>query len=311
MRAMVFTGPGVVELLDIPEPVPSDGESVVTVAAAGICGSELHGIRTPGFRTPPLVMGHEFAGTVADGRRVVVNPIVACGVCDQCRRDAANLCRERALIGVHRAGAFAERVAVPTASMHEVPSDMAWDRAAAVEPLANAVHAWRVGGAGPEARVGVIGAGTIGLVCGQVARYHGVTDLMVVDVSDDRCRVVSRLLGAVTGPQLEGEFDVIFDAVGVPVTHRSSVERLSPGATAVWLGLIGDAADFDSRNLIRMEKRVVGTFAYTDAEFSEAIEVARTVDVSWVESFPLDHGPEIFMDLVGGRSDVVKAILRP
>jgi threonine dehydrogenase-like Zn-dependent dehydrogenase len=71
MKALVFTRPGTVEVLEVNEPRQGPDEVLVRVAAAGICGSELHGITTPGFRTPPLVMGHEFAGTTVDGRRVV------------------------------------------------------------------------------------------------------------------------------------------------------------------------------------------------------------------------------------------------
>jgi len=85
MRAMVFTGPGVVEMLEVPDPVPGPDELLLNVALVGICGSELHGIVQPGFRQPPLIMGHEFAATTSDGRRVTVNPIVHCGSCDRCR----------------------------------------------------------------------------------------------------------------------------------------------------------------------------------------------------------------------------------
>jgi threonine dehydrogenase-like Zn-dependent dehydrogenase len=116
VKALVFTGPSVLEVMDVAEPQPVDGEVVVEVAAAGICGSELHGVKTPGFRTPPLVMGHEFAGVTTDGRRVAVNPLVSCGECDLCRLGYVELCRKRALLGVHRPGGFAERAAVPASA---------------------------------------------------------------------------------------------------------------------------------------------------------------------------------------------------
>ena len=131
MKALVFTAPGVVEIQEVPDVVAGDGEVVVHVDRAGICGSELHGIQTPGFRVPPLVMGHEFVGRLDDGRRVAINPLTSCGECDLCRRGRTQLCRSRQLLGVHRAGGFAERVAVPQNAVHEIP-----------EPIANAVHAW-------------------------------------------------------------------------------------------------------------------------------------------------------------------------
>jgi len=122
VRALVFTAPGTVQLLDVPEPDPGPGDVVVQVRAAGICGSELHGVRRPGFRKPPLIMGHEFAGIGAEGESVVVNPILSCGRCAQCQRGLRHVCEEREIIGVHRAGGFAERVAVPASALRPVLS---------------------------------------------------------------------------------------------------------------------------------------------------------------------------------------------
>src|SRR4051794_6450594 len=101
MRALVFTAPGVVELLDVAEPAPAAGETVVTVTASGICGSDLHGTRQAGFRQPPLVLGHEFVGTLPGGERVAVNPLLSCGSCSRCAEDEPQLCATRQLIGVH------------------------------------------------------------------------------------------------------------------------------------------------------------------------------------------------------------------
>jgi len=311
MRAMVFTRPGVVEMLDVEEPQPGPDEVVLSVALAGICGSELHGIGKPGFRQPPLVMGHEFAGVTDEGRRVTVNPIGHCGDCDLCRVGSDNLCRNRAIVGIHRAGAFAERVAVPAGLLHALPDSLSWEAAAMVEPLANAVHAWNLAGAPRDARVGVIGAGTIGLVSLLAAQAGGAGEVTVVDPSTDRQQLAQKLGATAVGAQLEGEYDVVIDAVGLPVTHQASVDRLRPGGVTVWLGLMSDEAAFDSMALVRTEKTVRGSFAYTDKEFAAAIDLAADVDLAWGEVFPLERGAEIFTDLMNGRSDVVKALLRP
>jgi len=311
VRAMVFTRPGTVEMLDVAEPEPGPDEVVLNVALAGICGSELHGIGKPGFRQPPLVMGHEFAGTTDDGTRVTVNPIGHCGSCDLCRAGADNLCRERAIVGIHRAGAFADRVAVPSGLVHPLPDGLSWEAAAMVEPLANAVHAWNLAGAPRDARVGVIGAGTIGLVSLLAARAGGAGQVTVADPTPDRQNLARRLGADEVAAQLDGEFDVVIDAVGLPVTHVASVDRLRPGGTTVWLGLMSDEPAFDSMALVRTEKTVRGSFAYTDAEFGQAIELAADVDLGWGDVFPLEQGAEIFTDLMHGRSDVVKALLQP
>lgn len=307
---MVFTRPGVVEVLDVDEPVPAEDEVVVEVAAAGICGSELHGISKPGFRTPPLVMGHEFAGLTPDGKRVTVNPLVACGTCDLCAKGHTQVCRNRAIVGIHRPGAFAERVSVPTALLHELPDGMPWERAAMIEPLANGVHAWALAGRPAGARVGVIGAGTIGLVAYLVAQAGGAAEVVVVDLAEDRL-ATARNIGATTATALDGEFDLVIDAVGVAATHTASIDHIRPGGTAVWVGLMGTDPAFNTADFIRQEKSVLGSFAYTDAEFGEAVKLAETAELGWVDSFPLSEGADIFTQLMRGRTDVVKALLRP
>ena len=309
MQAMVFTQPGLVENLDVGEPEAGPGEVLLDVEAAGICGSELHGISKPGFRTPPLVMGHEFAGRAADGRRVVVNPIVSCGTCELCSSGLEQVCRERSIIGIHRAGAFAERVAVPERMLHVLPDSLTWEQGALVEPLANGLHAWDLTGRPAGARVGIIGAGTIGLVC-MMAAARDTADVTVVDLSPERLDIAKQL-GANTATALEGEFDVIIDAVGVAQTHADSVSKLRPGGTTVWIGLMGTEPGFDATELIRQEKRVLGTFAYPDRVFAEAVDMIPSCDLGWVQTFPLSHGAEIFMELMNGRSDVVKAVLLP
>ncbi|MBN6054120.1 alcohol dehydrogenase catalytic domain-containing protein, partial [Nonomuraea sp. RK-328] len=311
MRAVVFTAPGVVEMRDVPEPVPGPGEVLVHVAASGICGSELHGVRTPGFRVPPLVMGHEFAGSTDDGRRVVVNPILSCGRCDLCAAGLRNVCRERRIVGVHTPGAFAERVAVPAEALVPVPDALGWTAAGIVEPAANAVHAWELAGAPAGARVGVIGAGAIGLACLLVAVSGGAARVEVADRSEERLAAAARLGAdaAVTG--LSGEYDVIFDAVGAAVTHEQSLALLRPGGVAVWLGLADSDAGFDAAALVRGEKRVLGSFAYRDADFAAAVDLVGRWDLSWVDTFPLDEGAEVFTALMNGRATPVKALLAP
>jgi alcohol dehydrogenase len=307
---MVFTKPGTVEMLDVETPEPAGGETLIDVVAAGICGSELHGISEPGFRQPPLVMGHEFVGTTPDGQRVVVNPIVSCEACDMCSSGHDQLCRNRSIVGIHRSGGFAQRVAVPTEQLHELPGTLSWDAAALIEPLANALHVWRLAGEPKGARVGIIGAGPIGLVC-QLVAQRDAGEVMITDLSEDRLALAPKLGDVQTGKALDGEFDVVVDAVGASVTHRASVEHLKPSGTTVWIGLLSDDAGFVSRDLVRWEKKVLGSFAYPRRDFADAVQLASEVDLSWTTSFPLDEGAAIFTELMNGRSDVVKAVLRP
>ena len=311
MKALVFTGPGVVEVLDVDEVVAGPGEVVIHVERAGICGSELHGIATPGFRVPPLVMGHEFVGRLDDGRRVAVNPLVSCGSCDRCAAGLAQLCRSRQLLGVHRAGGFAERVVVPERYVHQIPDELSWDRAGLVEPIANAVHAWSLAGQPVARRVAVLGCGPIGLACLEVARHYGAAHITCVDLSPER-RAVAVGLGADDAvTSLEGEFDVVFDAVGVAATREASITNLIPGGTAVWLGLAQSDAGFDALNAVRFEKTVRGSFAYSDDEFATALAIAPSLRLDWFTTYPLSQGAEIFYALMNGQSTPIKALLQP
>jgi len=311
MKALVFTGPGVVEVRDVDDARAQQGEVIVHVERAGICGSELHGIATPGFRVPPLVMGHEFVGRLDDGRRVAINPLTSCGECDLCRRGRTQLCRSRQLLGVHRAGGFAERVAVPQNAVHEIPAGLSWDRAGLVEPIANAVHAWTQASAPIDERVAVIGCGPIGLACLEVARYFGAAEVTCIDLSRER-RDVALALGAhAVADTLEGEYDAIFDAVGIAATRSSSVSHLIPGGVAVWLGLAQPGAGFDAMNAVRFEKTIRGSFAYSDAEFDQALSLAPDLALSWFTTYPLESGAEIFYALMNGQSTPVKALLQP
>ena len=311
MRALVWTAPGVVELQDVPAPEAGAGSTLVTVRAAGICGSELHGFRSVGFRTPPLVMGHEFAGLTPDGRRVVVNPLVTCGACDLCRRGRPEVCRERELIGAHRPGGFAEAVVVPDSALVPLPEEMSWEVAALVEPLANAVHAWKQVSLTVADRVAVIGAGAIGQVCLLVARHQGVEDVTVVDRSTTRLELAERLGAARCESELSGEYDVVVDAVGSAATRAASVDTLGPASTAVWLGLADPDAAFDGSDLVRMERRVVGSFAYDPEDFAEAVSLAPGLDLSWASAVPLEDSQRVFMQLADGASEPVKAVIRP
>ncbi|MGN6300182.1 MAG: zinc-dependent alcohol dehydrogenase [Angustibacter sp.] len=310
MRALVFTGPGAMELQDVSTPAVPDGWVPITVRASGICGSELHGFRAVGFRRPPLVMGHEFAGETPDGRRVVVNPLLSCGECDLCRRDHPELCRERQLLGVHLGGGFAERVAVPASALHEIPDDMSWETAALIEPLANAVHAWRQVDQRSLERVAVIGAGAIGLVSLLVAMHEQLGDVTVVDRSTSRLDLAARLGAADCVTELDAEYDVVIDAVGSAQTRASAVEHVRPGGTSVWLGLAEAGAGFDGNGLVRGEKRVVGSFAYSPEDFAAAVSMAPSLDLGWATPIAMEDSQRVFMELANGAEQPVKAVIR-
>lgn len=308
MQALVFVAAGTVEMQDIPIVEPRPEEVTVHVRASAICGSELHGFRSVGMRVPPLVMGHEFAGVTDEGERVVVNPLLSCRECAACMADRPQLCATRGLIGVSRAGGFAESVVVPRTSLVPLPDDISFSQATLVEPLANAIHAVNLI-PDPVGRLGVVGAGPIGLLCAQVARGVGA-EVTIAEVADNR-RALAESLGFNTVTSLEGPFDAIIDAVGSSATRADSVSQVRTGGTAVWLGLAAPEVTLDGSSLVRGERRIVGSFAYAPAEFADAVKLVGDLDTDWLTEYPLDDAVEIFHAMADGTSPDIKAVLIP
>jgi (R,R)-butanediol dehydrogenase / meso-butanediol dehydrogenase / diacetyl reductase len=132
MKGIVWHGPEQMSVEEVPEPAIEPGTVIVRPTATGICGSEIEGyLGRMGNRTPPLVMGHEFAGIVTEvgesvdenliGRLVAVNPLSSDGTCRLCRAGLTNLCPNRRLVGIHSPGGFAEYTLAPAANVYPLP----------------------------------------------------------------------------------------------------------------------------------------------------------------------------------------------
>src|SRR2546430_6701400 len=166
------------EVADLPEPEIGPGDVLIRVGACGICGSDVHGLDgSTGRRIPPLVMGHEAAGVIAEtgrsvkdwkvGDRVTFDSTVSCGRCHFCRRGEINLCDNRQVLGVscgdyRRNGAFAEYVAVPQNILYRLPDALSFDHAAMIEAVSIAVHAVNLTPHSLGDTAGGVGAGMIG-----------------------------------------------------------------------------------------------------------------------------------------------------
>jgi threonine dehydrogenase-like Zn-dependent dehydrogenase len=310
-----------------PDPAdPAPGEVILRPGAVGICGSEVEGyLGRMGNRTPPLVMGHEFAGVVVaagagarelEGARVAVNPLSGCGRCRLCRAGQGNLCADRKLIGVHSDGAFADLVRVPAASLRALPDGVGARVGALVEPLANGVHAVRLGlDGGPVERSVVLGAGTIGLVTLQAALLSGIPHVAVVEPHDGR-RERATALGAHAaypgGDPALADVDLVLDAAGAQATRRLALELLRPGGTVVCIGLAADETPLGFHGIVRSQHRVQGSYAYTMDDYEQALDwlVAGRASLGELPAVrPLEDGPEAFARLAAGPGDEVKVFL--
>lgn len=296
------------------EPVPGDGQTLIDVIATGICGTDLgafrHGRPLP---RAGVIMGHEILGVVADtGQRVAVNPIVGCGACVACASGSSQRCATRQVIGFHLDGGFARRVVVPTANIVRVPDGVPDRRALFSEPLATALHAWRLGNAATGARIAVIGAGAIGLSLILAARADGFRVEECVELDAERAPLAVEAGARAAGPQLTADaYDIVFDCVGASATRRLAVERLAPGGTCVFVGLADAETTFDIAALVAREKTLRGAFGYSQLDFRDAVRSPVEVPAHWVQQVGLREGVGLTTGAERPRPGVVKVMVSP
>ncbi|MBN1836086.1 MAG: galactitol-1-phosphate 5-dehydrogenase [Spirochaetales bacterium] len=328
---------------EVPQPEPGPGEVLIKVKACGICGSDVHGMDgSTGRRIPPIVMGHEAAGTIESlgpgvqgwqtGERVTFDSTVYCGSCWHCRRGEINLCDNRRVLGVscdeyRRDGAFAEYVAVPQHILYRIPEGVGYEQAAMVEAVSIAAHGVnrlspRLGDA-----VVVVGAGIIGLLVVQVLKAAGCGLVAAVDVAAERLEMARRL-GADVGldptreevasrvRELTGGrgADGAVEAVGSTAAVQTAVAAVRKGATLALIGNVSPSVEFPLQSVVTREISVNGSCA-SRGEYPAAIDMIarRRIDVDALISAtaPLREGAEWFRRLYEREKGLIKVVLVP
>ena len=303
MRALTYHGSnddgrGDFRVEDVPDPSVGPGMVRLDVEWCGICGSDLHEFEahTVSGYAPPIIIGHEFAGTVAEvgegveavsmGDRVAVEPFLRCNACEACLADQYHLCPSLTVVGAQATdGGFAQRAIVPAYAVHVLPASVPTDVGALVEPLAVGWHALRKGHFSAGQSVLVIGAGPIGLtslLCAQAmeaslvavsvrragARAEAASDLgadAVLDSSADD--VAARIMELTDGRGV----DVVIETSGAPEAMTTAIGAVRAGGTivsvAVWLA----PAPCDYMQLLLKEITIVGSKGYNRPDFPEVI----------------------------------------
>jgi threonine dehydrogenase-like Zn-dependent dehydrogenase len=285
MKALVYTQPNEVQLLERDSPTLEQGEVVLKIEAVGICGSDMHAYHGHDpRRLPGLVLGHEFCGTVLEsaspayavGTRVTGNPLITCGRCDYCVQGRNNLCSKRTMVGMTRPGAFAEKMSIPAASLIEMPQDMSALHAAVTEPAATALHAINLSMRAlvrpvQECRTLIIGGGAIGMLSALLLSHYGCRDLLVAEVNPLRCAQLEtharvRTYNPKDTAAPEDQFDFVIDAVGSKATRTSAFSAVRAGGVIMHIGLQDWASEIDMRRLTLAEITLLGTYTYTTAD---------------------------------------------
>jgi len=280
MKAVVIEKPNEVSVKEVADPTPAADQALIKVEACGICGTDIHVIRGEFAPTRyPIIPGHEFCGeVVAVGREVrnlkvgdfvAVDPSLFDGTCRQCRMGRFNLCEHWNGIGVGSAnGACAELVAVPAVNAFRLPADMPRNWGALVEPLSCAVHGLDQVGIRAADDYLIYGAGTMGLLLGQLVKDSGAERLDIVDTNPKRHALAKRLAAdrvAASAAELDKPdgWDVVIDATGAVPAIEDGIRRVARGGTFLMFGVANaDAkATISPFRVYNDEIKIIGSMA--------------------------------------------------
>lgn len=304
MQALQKIAPGFgVELrqVEVPDRLGAD-DVLIEVAAAGICGSDVHIYDWSGgyeHITPalPLTLGHEFSGRIAEigtavtslapGDGVVVKPSVACGQCDVCLDRQFDSCTSRQSIGIMRDGAFAPFVVAPAVNCIVLPSGVDRELAAIAEPLTIGARAVETGAVTDGDRVLIMGPGPIGQSVAVMAREAGAAEIVILG-KDDEPRLASlNKMGFDTTidlsegtfedqmrPHLKtGKFDIVYEATGVGATLQTGLDVLRRQGILVTCAIHAVPASFNVTQLVRQQQQIRGSATGTQATWARVLEV--------------------------------------
>ena len=343
MKALVVVENGRAEIQEVPIPSYGPDDVLVRVKACAICGSDVHGYDgSSGRRRPPIIMGHEAAGVIErvgahvskyqPGDRVTFDSTEYCGECYYCRKGMVNLCENRRVLGVSceeysRPGAMAEYIAVPQRILYRLPDTVTFQQAAMVEPLSIAVHAVNMSPLKLGDRAAVVGAGTIGLLLIQTLRAAGCAQIIAMDVDDSKLDLAAEMGATVCvntkredAPQrireLTGGYgaDVVFEAVGIPVTFQTALDSARNGGGVVLVGNVSRSVE------LNLQKAVTSQIAlYTSCASAGEYDVCLAligsgkIDVDKMVSaaVPLEEGNDWLTRLHAAEPGLVKVELLP
>lgn len=339
MKALVFHGVGDIRYEDVAKPLIEKGEVLIRVRASGICGSDIHAYSGKSDRrSPPMIMGHEFAGDVIENSpelhrfnpkdRVVVQPLLFCGTCDMCKAGLTNVCRNKSLFGVFsKNGAMSEFISVPEKQILPIPKTMSYETASLMEPLAVAYSAVikAIFSGKHKNRVLVIGCGTIGLCIIKLVKAIADTELIAIDTQEYRLEA-ARLMGADHCFDSSKEdilrhleklipqgADIAFEAVGFNATVKLAMENIGVNGQCVWVGNSAKSVEVNMQDIVVKMKTIKGTYAYTHDDFRNALDfmIVKKLDLSPLisKAVNLSEGSEMFSRLSAGKDELIKVIL--
>jgi len=343
MKALVLKEYGKFAYEAVPDPVIGPEDVLVRIGACAICGSDIHGMDgSTGRRIPPIIMGHEAAGTIeaigdkvtgfSPGERVTFDSTVYCGSCLYCLQGDMNLCDDRRVLGVSCAdyridGAFSDLIAVPARILYSLPDTLSFVRATLVEPLSVALHAVRRSRAKPGDSAVVVGTGLIGLLVVQCLRATGCCPVIAIDPAKNRLDLAfefganqclspdtTDIADAVRKATGGRGADVALECVGLSPSVANAVAVLRKGGTLVLVGNLRPTVELPLQAVVTRELNLVGSCA-SAGEHPACLNLIAEgrVDVDPLVSTvaPLSDGDIWFQRLHRGEPGLMKVVLVP
>ena len=342
MKAVVKTRaePGNVEFIDVPEPVAGPGHVVIEVGNAGICGTDIHIFKSEYVVKPPVILGHEFCGTVVEtgpgvtrcgmGDRVTVNPSAGrlCGRCRYCRIGAPFFCIDRAAVGSGMNGGFAKYCCVREEIVFALPGNLDFETGTLCEPFACAFQAVvELTEIKPGDLVVVSGPGPIGILCAMLARAHGARVVVLGTPADVGRMALARQLGADPVVNVETEdpaaivaeltegygADAVIECAGVEASAGSCLDLVRKMGQYTQVGIFAAPLQVDLDKVVVKQVRLQGSMCHTWRTWEHALRfLARgPLDLQPLitQRLPLRRWEEGFQSVQSRQA--VKVLLSP
>jgi L-iditol 2-dehydrogenase len=343
MKALVLEKYMQLNYTDVPTPELGDDDVLVKIKAAGICGSDVHGIDgSTGRRIPPIIMGHEASGVIEKtgsnvigwkkGDRVTFDSTIYNKKDWFTQKGMYNLSDGRMVLGVStpefkKNGAFAEYVTIPQHILYAIPDKVGFTEAALVEPAAVALHAIYLTALRESDTVLVIGSGMVGMFVIQLLRIKGCRNIIAIDMDKDRLKLARESGAGYTftpdDPALKQTLnelthnrgaDIAFEVVGITPTIQKAIELTRKGGSLVLVGNLSPSIELPLQQVVTRQLKLQGSCAI-NGEYPEVLQLIADgkLNVKSILSaeVPLDQGVEWFHRLYNKEKGLMKVILTP
>lgn len=293
MKAAIWKSINNIVVKEIDIPKIENGEVLIKVAYAGICGSDITIFNGKHLTAkPPVILGHEFSGLIAEskslyfkkGDRVVVEPLISCGICKSCIEGNYHICSNLKLLGIHENGAFADYIKADANKTLKIPDNIQLLEAAMIEPFSVALHSIDSSHMKIGDSVLVVGAGLIGAMTGLLALYHGARKVIISDLSEFRLNFAKKLGMITFNPNNNGDLtkyildntdnngiDIAFECAGIASSVKACLNSLGIKGKLIQVGIPKELIETDYRNIAYKEQEIIGVRIYSKGVFMRAI----------------------------------------